>query len=248
MVQTTRVGTSHSDSQLILSSSSRRVHALLARSGADMSALRLSAHDYGGRPLAAGMPWFMTLFGRDALIAAWFGMLLRPATAIDTLNALARFQGRVVDAQTGEQPGRIVHEVRLGRRWSGWLPRPVYYGSIDATLLFVMLLNQAELWGADRDSVTRLLPAADRCLMWMDEFGDPDGDGFLEYDSDPHHLLVNQGWKDSTDAIQFADGRQAVAPIALCEVQAYAYAALRARGALARYRGIQWCRDETEPL
>ena len=174
---------------------------------------------------AAGSPWFLTLFGRDSLWAAWMALGVDPGFASGTLRALARRQGLRHDPDTEEAPGKILHEVRRGSlRHTGDLP-PNYYGSIDATPLFVMVLSEAWRWGMPADEVGALLPHAEAALQWMRDEGDPDGDGFLEYERPGERGLVNQGWKDSHDGVQFADGRIAVAPIALAEVQAYAYEA-----------------------
>jgi glycogen debranching enzyme len=175
--------------------------------------------------LAAGSPWYLTLFGRDSLWAAMMALPLGLAVPRGTLRALARRQGRTRDAETEEAPGKIIHEVRHG----GFTERsdlpPLYYGTMDATPLFVTLLHQAWRWGLEFSEVERLLPAAEAALEWLATDADPDGDGFLEYRMSGTRGLANQGWKDSRDGVQFADGRLAEPPIALCEVQGYAYEA-----------------------
>jgi glycogen debranching enzyme len=203
----------------------------LARSREDLGALRIFDPDHPDRAVvAAGAPWFMALFGRDSLLTSWMVLPLDRRLALGTLQALAEDQGRVVDPITEEQPGRILHEVRLGRR-----AQPVrdgshvYYGSVDATPLFVMLLGELRRWGLEREQVDALLPAADRALEWIVRYGDRDGDGFVEYERSTDRGLRNQGWKDSFDGVTFADGALAEPPIALCEVQAYVYAAYLAR-------------------
>jgi glycogen debranching enzyme len=174
--------------------------------------------------LAAGSPWFLTLFGRDALWAAQMMLPMTVDLAHHTLRVLARRQGQRHDDETEEAPGKILHEVRHG----GLVERsdlPArYYGSIDATPLWIVLLSEAWRWGLSDDDVAALLPACEQALEWMARDGDPDGDGFLEY-AGAGTGLVNQGWKDSFDAISFANGVLATAPIALCEVQGYAHAA-----------------------
>ena len=170
--------------------------------------------DAGDRFLAAGSPWFLTLFGRDSLWAARMLAPLDPGLVLSTLRVLARRQGSVDDPSTEEQPGKILHEVReqvldLGEQR---LP-PLYYGTVDATPLFVCALADAAAWGADRDEVRALLPAARACLEWVLE--QSAATGWLAYVDHTGEGLSNQGWKDSHDGIQFADGRLAQAPISL---------------------------------
>jgi glycogen debranching enzyme len=159
--------------------------------------------------------------------------------ALNTLRTLARLQGTRVDPLTEEEPGRILHEVRLGREAALTLGGGArYYGTVDATPLFVMLLAELDRWGAlpdaDRPS---LLAAADRAMAWILEYGDFDQDGFVEYRRHTDRGLINQGWKDSFDGINHADGHLATPPIALCEVQGYVYAAFQARAFLAEGDG-----------
>lgn len=186
--------------------------------------------------LAAGSPWFLTLFGRDSLWAAFMTLPLSVDLAGQTLRVLASRQGTRDNPETEEAPGKILHEVRHGGfAGLGDLP-PLYYGSMDATPLFVTLLNEAWRWGLPPDQVAALLPAAERALGWLRAGADPDGDGFLEYQQSGARGLANQGWKDSVDGVQFADGRLAEPPIALCEVQGYAYqAAIRGAELLAAF-------------
>jgi len=204
--------------------SDARVTALAGQAAADIESLLVADPlDPQDHFLAAGSPWFLTLFGRDSLWAAFMALPLDVSLAGQTLRVLARRQGVRVDPETEEQPGKILHEVRHG----GMIERsdlpPVYYGSMDATPLFVVLLHEAWRWGLPIAEVEALLPAAERALHWMRAYGDPDGDGFIEYIRSRERGLENQGWKDSVDGIQFADGRLAAPPIALCEVQGYAY-------------------------
>jgi glycogen debranching enzyme len=209
--------------------------ALLDRSFEDLAALRLFDAEHPDRTvIAAGAPWFMTLFGRDSLLTSWMTMLVNSDLALGTLQTLARFQGVDVNPLTEEEPGRILHEMRFGETSELSLGGGrVYYGSVDATPLFVMLLGELRRWGDKREAVDALVPAADRALLWIDEFGDRDDDGYVEYLRTSDRGLRNQGWKDSHDAVRFADGRLAEPPIALCEVQGYAYAALLARAHIA---------------
>lgn len=213
--------------------------ALLARSTSDLAALRIFDPEFPDRPvIAAGAPWFMALFGRDSLLTSWMTMLVDPELALGTLETLARFQGRDVDPRTEEEPGRILHEMRFGETATLALGGGrVYYGTADATPLFVMLVAELARWGTHRDDVDRLLPAADAALEWIDRFGDRDGDGYVEYARANDTGLENQGWKDSWDAVRFADGRLATGPIAVAEVQGYVYAALLARAHLAEEAG-----------
>lgn len=219
-------------------------HAGLAhairRSRQDLGALRLFgiAPEYELPAIAAGAPWFMTLFGRDSLLASWMSLLLDPSLALGTLQTLASKQGGRTDPLTEEEPGKILHEMRFGSGTDRLLgDKRAYYGSIDSTPLFVVLLGELWKWSHDRDALDGLLPAADRALAWIEQFGDRDGDGFVEYQRATDRSLVNQGWKDSFDGVNFADGRLAEPPIALCEVQGYAYAAYLAGSRIARDLG-----------
>jgi glycogen debranching enzyme len=218
-----------------LRTANRALSTAFDRSIDDIAALRL--HDPSGQRkpvIAAGAPWYMTLFGRDGLISSYMTIPVDPTLAIGVLEALAELQGTRVDDTTEEQPGRILHETRyLGVAAPTLTGGSTYYGSADATPLFVMLLGELSRWGLDDDTLDRLLPHADRALRWIEEFGDRDGDGYVEYERSSDRGLVNQGWKDSVDAIRFRDGRFGHAPIALCEVQAYVYGAYCARAEIA---------------
>ncbi|MFC7625391.1 glycogen debranching N-terminal domain-containing protein [Microlunatus sp. GCM10028923] len=194
----------------------------------DLDALRMSLPESPSDAFfAAGAPWYLTLFGRDSL---WTARLLLPVDhrpALGTLRTLAGMQGSKDDPETGEQPGKIIHELRRATQGYGdsWLP-PRYYGTIDATPLWVCLLH--DTWragGVPDDELAALGPALTGALSWMIDFGDADGDGFLEYIDASGRGLANQGWKDSGDAVRFTDGSQADGPVALCEVQGYAYEA-----------------------
>ncbi|MFG2737731.1 glycogen debranching N-terminal domain-containing protein [Streptomyces harbinensis] len=221
-------------------SADRALDAWVAQSDADLRRLLLSD------PLApedvfvaAGAPWFATLFGRDSLWAARMLLPLGTDLAASTLRVLARRQGTVADARTQEQPGKILHEVRREALTveEGVVLPPVYYGTVDATPLWVTLLHDAWRWGLAEEEVAALLPHAEAALAWMRDHGDADGDGFLEYIDSTGSGLANQGWKDSGDSIRFRDGRQATAPIALSEVQGYAYEAAMGGAALLRAFG-----------
>jgi glycogen debranching enzyme len=194
-------------------------------SAADLDALRIEASRHQLGYIGAGAPWYLALFGRDALLTAWAALIATGYTqGLDVCESLASYQGRSTDERTAEQPGRILHELRTGLTGVfGLPPGTAYFGSVDATPLFVMLLAELHRWGAPDHRIRALLPAARRAIDWCSTYGDLDGDGFIEYP--PHHEgLVNQGWKDSTDAMVHADGSLAEGPIAPAEVQAYAYA------------------------
>jgi glycogen debranching enzyme len=237
----------------VLTADNPALAAVLARTESDLGALLIGDAERGGRPfVAAGAPWFMTLFGRDSLLTAWMALPLEPALALGTLQTLAGLQGTRVDPFTEEEPGRILHELRLGPDTGRALGGNHYYGTVDATPLFVMLLGEAWRWGADPAAVRALLPAADAALAWVDRYGDRDGDGFIEYQRATDRGLLNQGWKDSFDAITDTRGRIPQPPIALCEVQGYAYAAWQARAELADAFGdsdlAEHCRARAEAL
>jgi len=215
--------------------------AVLGRSIEDLGALRIFDPEHPQRPVvAAGAPWFMALFGRDSLLTAWMLLPWEASLAAGTLQTLASWQGTEVDAASEEEPGRILHEVRFGPASAVALGgRKAYYGTADATPLFVMLLGELQRWGYKDATIAALLPHADRALDWIENYGDADGDGFVEYHRKTSHGLANQGWKDSWDGINFASGDIAEPPIALAEVQGYVYAAYRARAQLAAAAGDQ---------
>ena len=203
----------------------------LQRTQVDLGALRIADPEApDDEVVAAGAPWFMTLFGRDSLLTSYMALPLDQSLALGTLRTLARLQGSRDDPASEEQPGRILHEVRFGAEPSLALGgRSVYYGTIDATPLFVVLLGELRRWGLETAEVDRLMPHAERALAWVVERGDRDGDLFVEYERATEKGLANQGWKDSWDGVTFADGTVASGPIALCEVQGYTYAAYVAR-------------------
>jgi glycogen debranching enzyme len=195
----------------------------------DVDALRMTTSRASGEPfLAAGAPWFFTLFGRDSLWSARFMLPLGTELAASTLRVLARLQGTRVDPDSAEEPGKIMHELRSGTLTipgEGVSLPPLYYGTVDATALWIVLLHEAWQWGMPESDVEALVPNLEAALAWMRDYGDSDGDGFLDYSDTSGHGLTNQGWKDSGDSIQWRDGTLAQGPIALCEVQAYAYQA-----------------------
>jgi glycogen debranching enzyme len=202
------------------------------RSIADLAALRMRTGEYRRPLFAAGMPWFMTVFGRDTEITSLQTLLLGPEVAVGALDALAELQAQKEDATIDAEPGKIIHEVRHGRCAEVWFPR--YYGSIDATPLFLVLLAETWRWTDDATLARRMHEPALRALEWIDRYGDRDGDGFVEYGRRADHGLVNQSWKDSGDSQRFHDGRFAGSPIAPVEVQGYVYDAKRGLAELAR--------------
>ena len=212
----------------------RRLPALVAQSLDDLHSLRMAmTASPGDTFLAAGLPWFFTLFGRDSLWAARMLLPLGTDLALGTLRTLAAQQGTHTDPETEEEPGKILHEVRRGAfdDGKGLVLPPVYYGTVDATPLWICLLHDAWRWGLPAADVEPLLPALVAALDWIDSAARA-GDGFLSYVDHRGTGLANQGWKDSADAVRFTDGRLAEAPLALAEVQGYAYEAARAGAAL----------------
>ncbi len=201
----------------------------------DLDALRMTTAQHPEETfLAAGAPWFFTLFGRDSLWAARMMLPLGTQLAGSTLRVLAGLQGTRDEPESAQEPGKIMHELRrqsLVIDDDITLP-PLYYGTVDATPLWVCLLHDAWQWGLPDDEVRALLPNLEAALGWMRDSGDADGDGLLEYIDRSGHGLANQGWKDSGDSVQWRDGSLADGPIALCEVQAYAYEAAMGGAAL----------------
>jgi glycogen debranching enzyme len=180
----------------------------------------------GGRIFAAGIPWYVAPFGRDSLLTCYESMIWNPATAVDCLKVLAGWQATEVDSWRDAEPGKIPHELRRGElARTGLVPHTPYYGTVDSTPLFLMLAGAYFRWTGDLATMKQLRPAFDAALKWMRDYGDRDGDGFLEYDRQSPAGLRNQGWKDSEDCIVHADGSLAEGPIALVEVQGYAYLA-----------------------
>jgi len=220
-------------------SGDKGVNATFVQSEQDLGALRIVDPEFPDRwVIAAGAPWFMTLFGRDSLITSMMTLDLDPSLAAGTLLTLARMQGERMDDLTEEEPGKILHEMRRGLATvADTRTGSIYYGSIDSTPLFVVTFGELYRWGAPADVVAGLLPHVDRALAWIEEYGDRDGDGFVEYKRATARGLVNQGWKDSFDGVSFADGTLAEAPIALCEVQGYVYSAYVARAQIAERFG-----------
>ena len=208
---------------------------VIKRSVSDLRLLVNDGPGPGERYIAAGVPWFTTLFGRDALITAFQSLAFRPQIAVETLGVLAAYQATEDDPWRDAEPGKILHELRTGElARAGELPHTPYYGSVDSTPLWLILLGATFDWTGDRALVDRLWPNALAALEWIDKHGDHDGDGFVEYARRSERGLLNQGWKDSSDAIRDRTGAAAEAPIALAEVQGYVFDAKRRMADLAR--------------
>ena len=211
---------------------------LTLRRGLDDLRLLVNEGPDGDRWVAAGIPWFATLFGRDSIITALETLAFVPQLAIETLAVLAARQSTELDDERDAEPGKILHELRTGEMTAtGELPFRPYFGSVDATPLWLILLAETDAWTGDRAVVDRLWPNALAALEWIDRWGDRDGDGFVEYARRSPRGLVNQGWKDSVDAIRDAAGEPIEGPVALAEVQGYVYRAKLGIARLARGRG-----------
>jgi len=213
-------------------------NATIDRSVAD---LRLLVNRLDGQPyFAAGIPWFAALFGRDSLITALQTLAWKPDLAAGTLRLLARYQGTADDPWRDEEPSKILHELRTGElARTGRVPHTPYYGSIDATPLFLVLAAAYHDWTGDDALMRELLPHLDAALDWCRVWGDRDGDGYIEYARRSGQGLANQGWRDSGDGILFQDGHLPEPPIALVEVQGYLYAAYRGMARVLRALGDQ---------
>jgi len=197
---------------------------LLRRSAGDLRALLTPCA--AGEVPAAGIPWFVAPFGRDSCITALESLMLTPRFAVGALRALAAYQGTEVNPARDEEPGKILHEIRVGElSRAGVVPFSTYYGSVDSTPLFVMLFAQTMRW-LDADALyDDLLPHVRRALDWCDNWGDADGDGYIEFGRFAPNGVANQGWKDSHDSLHHPDGSAVLRPVALAEAQAYVYAA-----------------------
>ncbi|HEX3265504.1 MAG TPA: amylo-alpha-1,6-glucosidase [Candidatus Limnocylindrales bacterium] len=208
------------------------------RSVADLRLLRNDGPRKGEHYLAAGVPWFTTLFGRDSVITALQVLPFMPDVARETLRVLADWQATEDDPDRDMEPGKILHELRIGElARTGELPHRPYYGSVDSTPLWLILLEETYRWTGDLELVRQLWPNAIAALEWIDRYGDRDDDGFVEYERRTPQGLLNQGWKDSGDAIRHRDGTPAEPPIALSEVQGYVYDAKRRMASLAERLG-----------
>jgi len=226
----------------------------LGRSVDDLISLLLDA----GAPdepcvLSAGVPWFVALFGRDALISGLQTLPLHRGFALGALGALAAYQAEGSDDYRDADPGKILHELRTGELARfGQIPHTPYYGSADATILYPILLHETYMWTGGHDVLEAYLPVAERCMRWIDRYGDRDGDGFQEYRTRSPRGIKHQGWKDSGDGTVYADGRPVEPPVALCELQGYVYDAKLRMAALydglARSADADRLRKEAETL
>ena len=211
---------------LKLETSNEEFYRLFQQSVEDMASLRLSIEgtDHLRFVAAGGVPWFVTLFGRDSLIAALQTAFVYPDFARGALEVLGEFQATETDDYRDAEPGRILHELRHGELARlGKVPHTPYYGTADATPLYIIALHVAWRCTGDRTLLDRHLATAERCLAWIDAYGDRDRDGFQEYGTRSPAGIRNQGWKDSGDAVMHPDGRLVEPPIALCELQGYVY-------------------------
>jgi len=237
----------------------------ISRSVEDLASLRMvpapelgadaaPRQDRDGWVPAAGVPWFVTLFGRDSLIVSLQTLMLSPRFALATLRALAVLQATETDDERDMQPGKIEHEIRHGELAQlGLIPHTPYYGTHDATTLYVLTAAEAWRWHGDRSALEEVRANIERALEWIDRYGDIDGDGLQEYATRSSRGYYNQGWKDAEDAVLDSSGVKAPLPIALCEHQGYVVAAKRAwadvlESALADDRSAQRLRAEADRL
>ena len=222
-------------------SSDPRLSVVVDQALADLAALRIIDRAHPERVvIAAGAPWFMTVFGRDSLLTAWMALPFDASLARGVLRTLGELQGQIDDPVADEQPGKILHELRRHGAGGPFSSRSRYYGTVDATPLFVMLAAEAWRWGALTDGdLEALAPSVDAAVSWILEAVDANGDGFLDFQRQHPTGLTNQGWKDSWDGITFADGALPSGPIALAEVQGYAYAALLGGAELKEPMGLR---------
>ncbi len=224
-------------------SDNEKFNTWLTRSRADLQSL-LTETKFGHYPYA-GVPWYNTVFGRDGIITAMEILWLAPQVAKDVLRFLASEQATEVNADNDAEPGKIIHEMRSGEMANtGEVPFKHYYGTIDATPLFLMLAGMYYKQTNDLETIKAIWNNIKAAITWIDKYGDLDGDGFVEYKNNSEKGLTNQGWKDSYDSVMYADGELCEGPIALCEVQGYVYAAKKNVAVMAKALGEDKYGDE----
>jgi len=209
-----------------LSTSNEDVYRMYNQSVEDMGALRLYDEDFAPDVWlpAAGVPWFVTIFGRDSLIVSLQNMLTYPSLARGALEKLAQYQATEIDDWRDAEPGKMPHELRVGElAHFNRIPHTPYYGTADATILYLIVLHEAWKWLGDAQLLRKYRSTALRCLEWIDKYGDLDGDGFQEYRSRSSQGYENVGWKDAIDAVVYPDGTQVPQPKGLCELQGYVF-------------------------
>ncbi len=214
------------DEVLKIRTSNEELYRCYRQAVDDIAALRLPTSETGPHQFvpAAGVPWFVALFGRDTLIASLQATMSYPRFARATLTALGQWQAKARDDERDAEPGKIMHELRLGElAHFKLIPHTPYYGTADATPLYLILLHHAWLCTGDMTLIEQHLETAEACLAWIDDYGDRDGDGFQEYQTRSKHGYENQGWKDAGEAIVYPDGSLVKGPKALCELQGYVY-------------------------
>jgi glycogen debranching enzyme len=213
-----------------LTSANEDVYRLYRQSVDDIGALRLHDHDLGPDEWvpAAGVPWFVAVFGRDSLVTSLQTLFVHPGVARGALRHLGDLQATQVDEYRDAEPGKIPHELRSGElAYLGRIPHTPYYGTHDATPLYLVALHETWKWTGDRSLLAQHIDVAERCLEWIDRYGDLDGDGFQEYRTRSPSGYENMGWKDASDAVVYPDGTQVRGPKALCELQGYVFDAWR---------------------
>lgn len=213
------------------------LNQMLERGITDLRALS-THYPKWGTIIEAGIPWYAVPFGRDALITSWQTLIVNPEIARNSLYFLARLQGKKDDPWRDEKPGKILHEIRWGEMAScGEIPHTPYYGSVDSTLWFIILMGELVRWTGNRSIAEELSGALDMAMLWCEKYGDLDGDGYIEYRRESARGLTNQGWKDSWDSLVDRNGVIPKGPIALVEVQGYYYQALKEGAYLYRLLG-----------
>ena len=214
------------DTATQITTAQEEVYRLYQQSLEDMGALRLYDQDFAPDIWlpSAGVPWFVTVFGRDSLLVSLQNMLVRPSFALGALKKLAQYQATEIDDWRDAQPGKMPHELRTGElAHFDRIPHTPYYGTADATTLYLIVLHETWKWTGDTALLHEYRDVAIRCLDWIDQYGDLDGDGFQEYKTRSSAGIENQGWKDSGDSVVYPDGSLVTAPTALCELQGYVF-------------------------